>query len=239
MAAALGRRAVSLCRSVRSASAEGAVLRSTFYRSFIAAGKTSGDGDDVVKAAFVNQQQKFRAFLEELSKTKLEVDPGSEASVKKYYDTMAKIRGSIGVPSFTKKISNLLEAAAEEAPDVRSILEIQRSLRREVGIEDDIGADELTFAALDKVEKSIGKRLVKDDANGMSLWKKELDQINQKLGLSPDSLEQLEEEAEHALAKAELEDLKNTAVENIETYKRRDELNVDVDPKELDYRAYL
>jgi hypothetical protein len=49
-----------------------------------------------------------------------------------------------------------------------------------VGIEDDIGADELTFAALDKVEKSIGKRLVKDDANGMSLWKKELDQINQK-----------------------------------------------------------
>jgi hypothetical protein len=49
--------------------------------------------DDVVKAAFVNQQQKFRAFLEELSKTKLEVDPGSEASVKKYYDTMAKIRG--------------------------------------------------------------------------------------------------------------------------------------------------
>jgi hypothetical protein len=108
-----------------------------------------------------------------------------------------------------------------------------------VGIEDDIGADELTFAALDKVEKSIGKRLVKDDANGMSLWKKELDQINQKLGLSPDSLEQLEEEAEHALAKAELEDLKHTAVESMETYKRRDELNVDVDPKELDYRAYL
>jgi len=45
--------------------------------------------------------------------------------------------------------------------------------------------------------------------------------LGARLGLSPDSLEQLEEEAEHALAKAELEDLKSTAVESIETYKRR------------------
>jgi hypothetical protein len=45
--------------------------------------------------------------------------------------------------------------------------------------------------------------------------------LGARLGLSPDSLEQLEEEAEYALAKAELEDLKHTAVENIETYKRR------------------
>lgn len=49
-----------------------------------------------------------------------------------------------------------------------------------VGIDDDSGADKLMMAALDKVEKSIGKTLVKDDANGMSAWKKELDQVNQK-----------------------------------------------------------
>jgi hypothetical protein len=49
-----------------------------------------------------------------------------------------------------------------------------------VGIEDDSGADALMIEALDKVEKSIGKPLVKDDANGMSALKKELDQVNQK-----------------------------------------------------------
>lgn len=49
-----------------------------------------------------------------------------------------------------------------------------------VGIEDDLGADALMMQALDKVEKSIGKTLVKDDAAGMSAWKKELDQVNQK-----------------------------------------------------------
>jgi len=49
-----------------------------------------------------------------------------------------------------------------------------------VGIEDDSGADGLMMAALDKVEKSIGKTLLKDDANGLAVWKKELDQVNQK-----------------------------------------------------------
>lgn len=34
-------------------------------------------------------------------------------------------------------------------------------------------------------------------------------------------LEKLEEEAEYAAAKAELEELQNTAMEKIETYKRR------------------
>ena len=43
-----------------------------------------------------------------------------------------------------------------------------------------MGADKLMMEALDKVEKSIGKPLVKDDANGISAWKKELEQINQK-----------------------------------------------------------
>jgi len=36
------------------------------------------------------------------------------------------------------------------------------------------------LAALDKVEKSIGKTVVKDDANAIAAWKKELDQVNQK-----------------------------------------------------------
>ena len=49
-----------------------------------------------------------------------------------------------------------------------------------VGIEDDSGADALMMEALEKVEKSIGKTLVKEDANGMAAWKKELDVVNEK-----------------------------------------------------------
>jgi len=80
---------------------------------------------------------------------------------------------------------------------------------------------------------------VKDDANGMSAFKKELDQVNQKLGIDDGMLEKLEEEAEYAAAKAELEELRNTAMDRIDTYKRRDELTIEVDPKELDHRNYL
>lgn len=44
-----------------------------------------------------------------------------------------------------------------------------------VGIEDDLGVDVLMLEVLDKVEKSIGKIFVKDDVNGMFVWKKEFD----------------------------------------------------------------
>lgn len=49
-----------------------------------------------------------------------------------------------------------------------------------VGIEDDMDADKMMFAALDKVEGKIKKRLTKDNAEGISALKKEFDQINQK-----------------------------------------------------------
>lgn len=38
---------------------------------------------------------------------------------------------SLGLSSYTQKIADLLEAAAEEAPDVRSYLNIHSILRRE------------------------------------------------------------------------------------------------------------
>lgn len=46
------------------------------------------------------------------------------------------------------------------------------------GIKDDLGADALMFAALDKVEKNIKKRLTRDNADGISQLKREFDQIN-------------------------------------------------------------
>lgn len=59
-------------------------------------------------------------------------------------------------------------------------LKFVRIVRR-CGIEDDMGADEMMFQALSKVESSLGKPLTKEDANGCSMWKKEIDKINAKL----------------------------------------------------------
>ena len=48
--------------------------------------------EDVVKAVFQRQQKNFRAYLDEISKTKLDLDSNSEAAVKAYFDTQTKIR---------------------------------------------------------------------------------------------------------------------------------------------------
>lgn len=50
--------------------------------------------DDVVKAVFQRQQKNFRAYLDEISKKKLDLDANSEAAVKAYYDTQAQIRST-------------------------------------------------------------------------------------------------------------------------------------------------
>lgn len=42
-----------------------------------------------------------------------------------------------------------------------------------------------------------------------------------RLGINDSQLDKLEEEAEYAAAKAELEELRHTAMEKIDTYKRR------------------
>ncbi|KAG6554550.1 hypothetical protein Mapa_003929 [Marchantia paleacea] len=207
----------------------------TASRRYSAAGQ-----DDVVKQAFVTQQTKFRAFLGELAKVKITLDSDDQKAVKEYATTMKSIRTKLAIPSYTEKIADLLESAGDDAADVRSYLETQTRLRSEVGIQDDLGADKLTLQALDKVEKSLGKPLLLDDKQGLTLLSKEIDEINKKLGLDEALLEKLEEEVEMAVAKGELEEITKEAREKIETYKRRDELDtLVVEPKELDYRQYL
>ena len=45
-----------------------------------------------MKVVFQKQYKNFRAYLDEISKTKLDLDANSEATVKAYFDTQAKIR---------------------------------------------------------------------------------------------------------------------------------------------------
>ncbi|CAM6082191.1 unnamed protein product [Calypogeia fissa] len=205
-------------------------------RSFSA----QSQAEDIVKQAFVKQQSKFRAFLAELSKQKFTLSPEDPKAVTEYANIIKGIRTKLQIPSYTEKLADLLDLAGDDCTDVRSYLQLQTQLRRETGIQDDLGADKLMMEALDKVEKNLGKPVLLDDQKGLTLLGKEIDEINKKLGLDEALLEKLEEEVELAVAKGELEELTKEAREKIETYKRRDELEgIQVDPKELDYRPYL
>lgn len=197
-------------------------------------------GEDIVKQAFSTQQSKFRSFISELSKAKVSLNAEDPKAVTEYAKTMKGIRTKLQIPSYTEKLQGLLDLAGDDCSDVRSYLELQTQLRRETGIQDDLGADKLMIEAVDKVEKSLGKVLLLEDQKGLTLFAAELDAINKKLGLDEALLEKLEEEAEVAVAKGELDELAREAREKIETYKRRDELDaIAVDPKDLDFRPYL
>lgn len=193
-----------------------------------------------MKAAFVKQQTQFRAYLSELDKITIPLDPQSDKEVHDYAGALKSIRKKVGVPSFTEKIGNLLEAAAEDTSEVRAFLEEGRKIRTELGIEDSLGAEEEMFRALDEVEKKLGKPLVTSDAKGLQAFQEQITAINSKLGLNDSSLEDLEKAVDIDLAKLEISQFRKEALEKIETFKRRDGLeNVSVDLQKLDPRQYL
>ncbi|GJP35094.1 hypothetical protein CLOM_g19592, partial [Closterium sp. NIES-68] len=104
--------------------------------------------------------------------------------------------------------------------DVRSFLEESRIIRRQLGVEDKLGAEKLMFAALDSVEKKLGKALVGDDVKGMALLQEEVNAINKKLGLKDGELEALEQQLETSMAKTDIAAFASEATEKIGTYKK-------------------
>eukprot|EP00246_Nothoceros_aenigmaticus_P001774 TRINITY_DN12409_c0_g1_i1.p1 TRINITY_DN12409_c0_g1~~TRINITY_DN12409_c0_g1_i1.p1 ORF type:complete len:243 (+),score=61.94 TRINITY_DN12409_c0_g1_i1:66-794(+) len=196
--------------------------------------------DDIVKNVFINQQKKFRAILGEMARVKINVDPKDDKAVREYLSTMKQIRQKVGIPSYTEKLGDLLDSAAEDSPDVRTFFQIQRALRIEMSVPEVPEYDSGVSEAIAKVEKKIGKPLTRDDVKGLALFQGEIDALNAKLGLNPDSLEELEAELEVEIARTELTHMKKESESQIETFRRRDELdNIKVDVKTLDPRPYL
>ncbi|CAI5464952.1 unnamed protein product [Closterium sp. Yama58-4] len=214
-----------------------ALLAANVARGFATAAPAE---EDVVKAAFIKQQASFRSYLEGLKKVPIPLDAADDKATKAYAAAMKNIRESLGIPSFTEKLSNLLESAEEDSRDVRSFLEESRIIRRQLGVEDKLGAEKLMFAALDSVEKKLGKALVGDDAKGMALFQEEVNAINKKLGLKDSDLEPLEQQLETSMAKTDIAAFAKEATEKIGTYKKRDGLeDIQVDLKTLDPKAYI
>ncbi|GJP32438.1 hypothetical protein CLOM_g17062 [Closterium sp. NIES-68] len=215
-----------------------ALLAENLSRGF-ATGAPAAE-EDVVKAAFIKQQASFRSYLEGLKKVPIPLDALDDKATKTYAAAVKNIRESLGIPSFSEKLTNLLESAEEDSRDVRSFLEESRIIRRQLGVEDKLGAEKLMFAALDSVEKKLGKALVGDDVKGMALLQEEVNAINKKLGLKDGELEALEQQLETSMAKTDIAAFASEATEKIGTYKKRDGLEgVEVDLKALDPKAYM
>ncbi|CAI5985140.1 unnamed protein product, partial [Closterium sp. NIES-65] len=228
-----------------------AVLAGDVARGFATAAPAE---EDVVKAAFIKQQASFRSYLEGLKKVSIPMDAADDKATKAYAAAVKNIRESLGIPSFSEKLSNLLESAEEDSRDVRSFLEESRIIRRQLGVEDKLGAEKLDsvekklgkvgkgerfplhpynpvtpsslvpnhpcaprlgvedklgaeklmFAALDSVEKKLGKALVGDDVKGMAMFQEEVNAINKKLGLKDGDLEPLEQQLGTSMAKTDV-----------------------------------
>ncbi|CAI5964545.1 unnamed protein product [Closterium sp. NIES-65] len=198
-----------------------AVLAGDVARGFATAAPAE---EDVVKAAFIKQQASFRSYLEGLKKVSIPMDAADDKATKAYAAAVKNIRESLGIPSFSEKLSNLLESAEEDSRDVRSFLEESRIIRRQLGVEDKLGAEKLMFAALDSVEKKLGKALVGDDVKGMAMFQEEVNAINKKLGLKDGDLEPLEQQLETSMAKTDIAAFASEATQKIGTYQKRDGL---------------
>ncbi|GAB2279324.1 hypothetical protein Dimus_013967 [Dionaea muscipula] len=198
-------------------------------------------GDEMLKNIFLEVKNKFETALGILRKEKITIDPDDPAAVSQYAKVMKTVREKANLFSESERIKYTIETRTQNIPDARTYLMALQEIRVKRGIADDLGAEALMFEALDKVEKEIKKPLMRNDKQAMGLLLAEFDKVNKKLGIQKEDLPKYEEQLEHKISKAQLEELKKDALEAMETQKKRDEFKDEemVDVKSLDIRNFL
>ncbi|KAK7399459.1 hypothetical protein VNO78_10642 [Psophocarpus tetragonolobus] len=199
-------------------------------------------GDQMLKNIFVEVKNKFETAIGILKKEKITIDPEDPAAVSHYAKVMKTVREKANLLSESQDIQATIELETQDIPDARAYLLTLKEIRVKRGLTDDLGAEAMMIDALDKVEKDLKKPLLRNDKKGMDLLLAEFDKINKKLGIRKDDLPKYEEELEHKIAKAQLEELKKDVLEAMETQKKREEFKDEpesVDAKSLDIRNFL
>lgn len=176
-----------------------------------------------------------------LRQEKITIDPDNPAAVEHYAKVMKTVREKADLFSESQRIKYTIETRTQGIQDARTYLLTLQEIREKRGFPDELGAEAMMFEALDKVEKEIKKPLMRNDKQGMALLMKEFDAVNKKLGVNRNDLPKYEEQLEHTIAKAQLEELKKDAVEAMETQKKKEEFEDEqmVDVKSLDIRNFL
>lgn len=198
-------------------------------------------GDEMLKGIFLEVKKKFETALSVLRQEKITIDPDNPAAVEHYAKVMKTVREKADLFSESQRIKYTIETRTQGVQDARTYLLTLQEIREKRGFPDELGAEAMMFEALDKVEKEIKKPLMRNDKQGMALLMKEFDAVNKKLGVNRNDLPKYEEQLEHTIAKAQLEELKKDAVEAMETQKKKEEFEDEqmVDVKSLDIRNFL
>lgn len=209
----------ALLRATRSLTSVASQARYTAVRGFAAAAD-----EDIVVTIFKEQQQKFRALMDANSKLKIPLD-GSDASLKTYMKSLDAIKTKLGVRPTATRINDAMVATMEAAAtigDVRSVLVKASELRTKMMVGDSKGTTDKLEAALNKIEASIGGPLLYTDKKGMGLWSKELAAM-EKAAAFPDEAT-LVEAVKLEETTFMVNDIKQTALDDMETAKVRDGL---------------
>lgn len=171
---------------------------------------------------FREHQAKVEGMMNALKNMDVPWGSADESKVKKFVRDMDAARKKVGVPSMTSQMDAYLGATMNYAGgNVRSFLVEANNRREELGIVDNLGAHQALMAALDKVEKTIGRPLMKSDKEGMKLFREQTRALKKKHKLDAPGLE---EKAKMDSAKAMLDEIKTKMEEELEIIKRRDEL---------------
>ncbi|MCO5560796.1 hypothetical protein L7F22_014416 [Adiantum nelumboides] len=190
-------------------------------RHYADAPAIKSEEQDPLKRIFFNMMKKYKTFLSELTKSKITLDPDDPKAVSDYKTFIDSIRKKVGVPSKTQKLQMLIDREAALAPDMKSFYKSLPKIKARFGITEQYDGDKLMVEAVEKVEKKIGRVLVRGDKEGMALLKKEFEVVNKALGVDPSKMKDVENEANLAFAKAELIHMKDEVVNTIETHKKR------------------
>ncbi|XVF58666.1 hypothetical protein PTKIN_Ptkin07bG0084300 [Pterospermum kingtungense] len=195
----------------------------------------------MLKNIFLEVKNKFETALGIFRKEKITIDPDDLAAVSQYGKVMKTVREKANLFSESQRIQYTIQTRTQDIPDARTYLFTLKDIRIKRGLTDELGAEGMMMDALDKVEKEIGKPLMRNDKKSMALLTFEFDKINKKLGIQKEDLPKYEEELELKIGKAQLEELKKDALEAMETQKKREEFKGEAMPdvKSLDIRNFL
>ncbi|KAA8530951.1 hypothetical protein F0562_005682 [Nyssa sinensis] len=198
-------------------------------------------GDEMLKNIFLEVKKKFETAMGILRKEKITIDPDDPAAVSQYAKVMKTVREKADMFSESQRIQYTIQTRTQGIPDARTYLLTLKEIRIKRGLSDDLGAEAMMMDALEKVEKELKKPLMRNDKKGMGLLVAEFDKINKKLGIRKEDLPKYEEQLEHKIAKAQLEELKKDALEAMETQKKREEFKDEemVDVKSIDIRNFI
>jgi hypothetical protein len=203
-----------------------AVGRSTGVCRAFATG-AGGNQGDLVFDTFKEQQQQYQALLDGSKNIKAPLN-GDEAAIKKYAQEMEALRQKVGLPDHSEALEANLEYQLYAAHgDLRGFLASTAESR-------DLGEYSSVLA---EVERAVDAADLNTD-KGLEALGKQIGDIQAKHKL--DSYDKIKDAAIFDMYKQQLESLRSKVVEDMDTVKRRDNLDfVQVDPAELKAKPVL